>query len=111
VLDRGTTVLFSTHILSDLERVAFNIAFLSRGRIALQAPQDVLADEVRLLAGRVGRLQAAVDAHGGQVLSRRDLGEQPRWLVRFADGNQPTADATLRCEALNLEDLFLELTQ
>ena len=111
VLDRGTTVLFSTHILSDLERVAFNIAFLSRGRIALQAPQDVLADEVRLLAGPVGRLQAAVDAHGGQVLSRRDLGEQPRWLVRFAEGNAPAPDAVLRCEALNLEDLFLELTQ
>ncbi|WP_431100646.1 ABC transporter ATP-binding protein [Roseateles noduli] len=111
VLDRGTTVLFSTHILSDLERVAFNVAFLSRGRIALQAPQDALADEVRLLAGPLGRLQAAVDAHGGQVLSRRDLGEQPRWLVRFPEGKLPQVDAALRCEALSLEDLFLELTQ
>jgi ABC-2 type transport system ATP-binding protein len=111
VLDRGTTVLFSTHILSDLERVAFNVAFLSRGRIALQAPQDALADEVRLLAGPLGRLQAAVDAHGGQVLSRRDLGEHPRWLVRFPEGKLPQGDAALRCEALSLEDLFLELTQ
>jgi ABC-2 type transport system ATP-binding protein len=103
--------VFSTHILSDLERVAFNIAFLSRGRIALQAPQDVLAEEIRLLAGPVGRLQATVDAHGGQVLSRRDLGERPRWLVRFAEGNIPQSDAVLRCEPLSLEDLFLELTQ
>ncbi len=111
VLDRGTTVVFSTHILSDLERVAFNIAFLSHGRIALQAPQDVLSDEVRLLAGPVARLQATVDALAGQVLSRRELGEQSRWLVRFPDGRLPQGDATLRCEALNLEDLFLELTQ
>ena len=111
VLDRGTTVLFSTHILSDLERVAFNVAFLSRGRIALQAPQDALADEVRLLAGPVGRLQAAVDAYGGQVLGRRDLGEHPRWLVRFPDGRLPQGDAAMRCEPLSLEDLFLELTQ
>jgi len=111
VLDRGTTVLFSTHILSDLERVAFNVAFLSRGRIALQAPQDALAEEIRLLSGPVGRLQAAVDAHGGQVLNRRDLGERPRWLVRFPGGQLPASDAALRCEALNLEDLFLELTQ
>ena len=111
VLDRGTTVLFSTHILSDLERVAFNIAFLSRGRIALQASQDVLADEIRLLAGPIGRLQAAVDALKGQVLNRRDLGEQPRWLVRFPDGRLPEGDAVMRCEALNLEDLFLEMTQ
>ena len=28
---------FSTHILSDLERVAFNLAFMSQGQIALQA--------------------------------------------------------------------------
>ncbi|WP_343641281.1 ABC transporter ATP-binding protein [Roseateles sp.] len=111
VLDRGTTVLFSTHILSDLERVAFNIAFLSRGRIALHASQDALLDEIRLLSGPIGRLQAAVDTHGGQVLSRRDLGEQPRWLVRFASGRLPESDAALRCEALNLEDLFLEMTQ
>jgi ABC-2 type transport system ATP-binding protein len=111
VLDRGTTVLFSTHILSDLERVAFNVAFLSRGRIALHAPQDALAEEIRLLSGPVGRLQAAVDAHGGQVLGRRDLGEQPRWLVRFPDGRLPQGDAAMRCEALSLEDLFLELTQ
>ncbi|MFX1681668.1 ABC transporter ATP-binding protein [Mitsuaria sp. CC2] len=111
VLDRGTTVLFSTHILSDLERVAFNVAFLSRGRIALHAPQDALAEEIRLLSGPVGRLQAAVDAHGGQVLGRRDLGERPRWLVRFPDGRLPQGDAAMRCEALSLEDLFLELTQ
>ena len=44
VLDRGATVVFSTHILSDLERVAFNLAFLSSGRIALQAPLDELLE-------------------------------------------------------------------
>ncbi|OWQ88410.1 hypothetical protein CDN99_16255 [Roseateles aquatilis] len=110
VLDRGTTVVFSTHILSDLERVAFNIAFLHGGRIVLQAPQDALAEEVRLLAGSAAALDAAVTAHGGQVLRRREAGGSSRWLVRFPD-RQPASDATLRCEALNLEDLFLELTQ
>ena len=111
VLDRGTTVVFSTHILSDLERVAFNLAFLSQGRIALQAPQDALSEEVRLLAGATPALDAAVAAHGGQVLRRRESGGQQRWLVRFPGGTMPTNDANLRCEALSLEDLFLELTQ
>ncbi|WP_245643598.1 ABC transporter ATP-binding protein [Roseateles chitosanitabidus] len=111
VLDRGTTVVFSTHILSDLERVAFNLAFLSQGRIALQAPQDALAEEVRLLAGAVPALEAAVAAHGGQVLRRREAREQSRWLVRFQGGSLPADDAALRCESLSLEDLFLELTQ
>ncbi len=31
-----TTVLFSTHILSDVERVCTNVAFLNGGRIAVQ---------------------------------------------------------------------------
>src|SRR6185437_1417192 len=35
VIDRDTTVVFSTHILSDLERVAFDVAFLSEGKIVL----------------------------------------------------------------------------
>jgi ABC-2 type transport system ATP-binding protein len=48
VIERGTTVVFSTHILSDLERVAFDVAFLKDGRIALQGPLDELLDSARL---------------------------------------------------------------
>mgnify|MGYP000458613660 CR=1 FL=1 len=109
VLDRGTTVLFSTHILSDLERVAFNIAFLHGGRIALQATQDELAEQVRLLAGPPEMLTLA--AQGGQVLRQREQGGRSRWLVRYAQGPLPQASAQLQCEALGLEDLFVELTQ
>jgi ABC-2 type transport system ATP-binding protein len=109
VLDRGTTVLFSTHILSDLERVAFNIAFLHGGRIALQATQDELAEQVRLLAGPPEMLTLA--AQGGQVLRQREQGGRSRWLVRYAQGALPQASAQLQCEALGLEDLFVELTQ
>lgn len=110
VLDRGTTVVFSTHILSDLERVAFNIAFLAGGRIRLQAPQDVLADQVRLLQGPAALVEQAVSAHRGEVLARRATGAGDRALVRFP-GDLPASIAPLRCEPLNLEDLFLELTQ
>ncbi|MCH7345490.1 ABC transporter ATP-binding protein [Pelomonas sp. CA6] len=114
VLDRGTTVLFSTHILSDLERVAFNIAFLHGGRIALQAAQDELADELRLLIGPASLVRAAVAAHGGQVLRERSLDPEGgeaglRVLARLA--REPAQSAQLRVDALGLEDLFLELTQ
>jgi ABC-2 type transport system ATP-binding protein len=44
VLDRGTTVVLSTHILSDLERVAFHIAFLRDGKIGVQGPLDELLE-------------------------------------------------------------------
>ena len=48
VIERDTTVVFSTHILSDLERVALDVAFLKDGKIALQGPLDDLLENARL---------------------------------------------------------------
>jgi ABC-2 type transport system ATP-binding protein len=50
VIDRGTTVIFSTHILSDLERVALDVAFLKDGRIALQGELDSLLEGARRMS-------------------------------------------------------------
>jgi len=44
VIERGTTVVFSTHILTDLERVALDVAFLKGGRIVLEGDLDDLLD-------------------------------------------------------------------
>jgi ABC-2 type transport system ATP-binding protein len=48
VIERDTTVVFSTHILSDLERIALDVAFLKDGKIALQGPLDALLEDSRL---------------------------------------------------------------
>ena len=110
VLSRGTTVVFSTHILSDLQRVAFNVAFLHGGRISLQAPLDELLDEARLLTGPTGEVQALLQRLGVGALRRTalDAGRE-RVLVRLpADSALP---AGLQVDSVNLEDLFLELTE
>ena len=60
-------------MLSDLERVAFNLAFLSRGRIALQAPLDALLDEVRAFSGTVTEMAALMARRGAQTLKRTPL--------------------------------------
>ncbi|MRW90808.1 ATP-binding cassette domain-containing protein [Duganella sp. FT80W] len=44
VIERGTTVVFSTHILSDLERVALDVAFLQGGKIVLHGELDELLE-------------------------------------------------------------------
>lgn len=44
VIEHGTTVVFSTHILSDLERIALDIAFLKDGKITLQGRLDELLE-------------------------------------------------------------------
>ncbi len=111
VIDRGTTVVFSTHILSDLERVAFNIAFLSQGRIALQAPLDELLESCRLLTGANSQLQSLQQQRGAECLAVQVLdGGRERWLVRFSEG-LPELPPALLCQAPTLEDLFMELTQ
>jgi len=53
VIERGTTVLFSTHILTDLERVALDVAFLKDGRIVLQGPLDDLLEGAKQAQGGV----------------------------------------------------------
>jgi ABC-2 type transport system ATP-binding protein len=107
VLDRGTTVVFSTHILSDLERVAFNLAFLSEGRIALQAPLDELLEQVRAFTGTVTELASLFSRLGAQPLKRTPLeAGRERVLARLPAGVAVPLDA----QAVNLEDLFAELT-
>ena len=51
VIERETTVIFSTHILSDLERVALDVAFLRQGQIALQSPLDQLLENAQRITG------------------------------------------------------------
>ncbi|MDR7270473.1 ABC-2 type transport system ATP-binding protein [Pelomonas saccharophila] len=107
VLDRGTTVVFSTHILSDLERVAFNLAFLSEGRIALQAPLDELLEQVRAFTGTVTELAGLFARLNAQPLKRTQLeAGRERVLARLPAGVSAPQDA----QAVNLEDLFAELT-
>lgn len=55
VLERDTTVIFSTHILSDLERVALDVAFLKDGNIALQSPLDTLLENAQRQFGSQAR--------------------------------------------------------
>lgn len=98
-----------THILSDLERVAFNLAFLSRGRIALQAPLDALLDEVRAFSGTVTEMAALRARRGAQTLKRTPLeAGRERVLARLpAHAELP---AGVAADRLNLDDLFTELT-
>ncbi len=109
MLDRGTTVVFSTHILSDLERVAFNVGFMARGKITLQAPLSDLMDGCRRITGTASRIDAHVQAHGLKLLSRRALDGGK--VAVLATGEHGTLAEGLASDKLSLEDLFAELTQ
>lgn len=111
VLGRGTTVLFSTHILSDLERVAFDVAFLKDGRIALQAPLDELMEGARRVTAmaphveslRFGHELGRVQHANGAVSVVARLTSEEAELLRHRPG--------LHLEPMSLEDLFEEVTR
>jgi ABC-2 type transport system ATP-binding protein len=113
VLNRGTTVVFSTHILSDLERVAFNVAFLNAGRIAVQAPLDELIETTRRISGPSAEVQALVLAQGLAVMSSAPLeaGRQQVLARCAAAAMPPSSSNAVSVEPVTLEDLFMGLTQ
>ncbi|MFD2367604.1 ABC transporter ATP-binding protein [Pseudoduganella sp. GCM10020061] len=111
VVERNTTVVFSTHILSDLERVALDVAILRGGRIVLQGEMDSLLEQTFRIAGSkdalhglrvANEISRTADGAGGEiVVARLSQGEH---AALAAAGN------ALRIEPVNLEELFMEAT-
>lgn len=112
VIERDTTVVFSTHILSDLERVALDVAFLKDGKIALQGALDDLLEGARRVTGP-GALLDAMRIDGELRRSRNVEGQVQ--IVTSAASAELLKNAAimpaLRVETLSLEDLFVEVTQ
>lgn len=107
--ESGTTVLFSTHIVSDLERVASDVAFLHQGKIVLHCAVDDSKERYARL-WLSPRIAAAAPT---QALSAHRHADGSLSLVvqRDAHGQWPEA-ANLpgaRVDALGLEDLFVEV--
>jgi ABC-2 type transport system ATP-binding protein len=105
----GCTVLFSTHIVSDLERVASRIALLHAGRLLLHCDLDDTKE-------RYARLwlppQHAPAAPSGALSQRAQRDGSVTLVVgRDAAGEWPAAArlAGARLDALGLEDLFVEV--
>ncbi len=105
----GCTVLFSTHIVSDLERVASQIALLHEGRMLLHCALDDTKERYARL-WLPGRFAAAAPPG---ALSRRPQADGSLTLVieRDEGGRWPAAVqlAGARLDALGLEDLFVEI--
>jgi ABC-2 type transport system ATP-binding protein len=109
VIEHGTTVVFSTHILSDLERVAFDLAFLKDGRITLQGQTDALLEGARRIVAPPHVVQGRLPGE----LRRRREGALTSVIVQ-AEGDELarlSGAPGVRVETLSLEDLFIEMTR
>jgi ABC-2 type transport system ATP-binding protein len=111
--DGNRTVLFSTHISSDLERVATHVAILHAGRIASYSELDELKDRVKRLRMRaIDDFPRELDIPGlltVKVEGRSALATVSTVTPELLDELADRYHAEVRVEDLNLEEIFVEL--
>ncbi len=75
-----TTVLISTHLVHEAERLADHLAVMKEGRLALQAPRSTVTDRLRRYRIRApeGWSEPSLD---GRVLRRRGEGRERSWAA------------------------------
>jgi ABC-2 type transport system ATP-binding protein len=64
IADEGRTVLFSSHLLQEVEQVADHVTLISEGKISLSAPLDAIKEAHRV-GERVPSLEEIFVAHVG----------------------------------------------
>jgi ABC-2 type transport system ATP-binding protein len=125
----SSTVLFSTHVLADVERVCDRVAILDRGRLVTEGPLNALLDRYALpiyrvepepgQAGAVERLASALRAipwttdvrveHGRLRITVNDPGLASRELLPAVVAAGLAVSGVERVRP-SLEDVFLQLT-
>lgn len=110
--DGQRTVLFSTHIVSDLERIAERVWILKEGRLLVDAPIDVLKEQTVRVHLRSDLDSSALAHLPAPAWRRRNgSGETLLFTAWHADYSASLAGygAAVHVETLGLEDIFLEL--
>jgi ABC-2 type transport system ATP-binding protein len=98
---RERTVLISSHLLSDLERVVTHVAFMREGRLQLLDAWDAMQEHLRLVPPDAMAGHSAPPANA-VIWTNRQSGQQ------IVDTRLAPACASVG-RALLLDELFLEL--
>jgi ABC-2 type transport system ATP-binding protein len=111
--DSSRAVVFSSHIVSDIERLANRIWILKEGRLYWHGELDALKESiVRLHMQAAVTLPERVELPG--VLSWRRQGDAAiaivrDWSAQNMQDFQEQFKCDIRIESLGLEEIFLEL--
>ena len=101
----GTTIVFSTHIVTDLERVASRVWLMKAGNIDIDAPMDELKEGyVRVALPTALQLSAPLHQHLLHRRSDHRPGGGSKEIDRFRErgldrGIDPDVDDPARCHA------------
>lgn len=97
--DEGHSILLSSHIVSDLEKVCDYIAFLHKGKLMLMEEKDALTNEYGLLQCS---LTEAAQIDPAAVIGRRDTPYGCRLIVR-----RDAVPAGTALGSVSIEELFI----
>jgi ABC-2 type transport system ATP-binding protein len=101
VAEHGVSVVLSSHLVSDLERVCDHLVVLRNGRVTVDGDIADLVRSHRLLSGP--RHTGAI-AGVGQVIDRTDTDRQTVALVRITG---PVLDPAWEVREVDLEEIVL----
>ncbi len=121
--DNNKAVVFSTHITSDLERIANKVAILNEGKIQCFMPLDDLKETITKLVVEL----PCTNSEEELVTESKKLLNLPNCIKQYRQGNEITCiiekhsainidavlpeGANVQDVALSLEDIFVELTR
>ncbi len=102
VAETGRTVVLSSHVIADLERVCDHLVLLSASRVQLRGDVEHLLSEHRMLSGPRAHVDAIAAVH---TVVQADYAErQASLLIRL---NGPVHDPTFTARPPTLEELVL----
>ena len=101
--DETHSILISSHIVSDLEKLCDYVAFLHRGRLRFCMEKDALRDEYGIVSCGKGRLSELPE---GAVCGAEESPYGARALVK-----RKLVPASLPVEQASLEDIILFLVK
>jgi ABC-2 type transport system ATP-binding protein len=104
MVDDGISVLLSSHVLTELERVADYLVLVSRGRIQVAGEVDDLLAHHRLLTGPTSGVDGIADR--ANMISERRSAAQTQLLVR-TDGSDNAVPAGWEAHSVGLEEVTL----
>jgi ABC-2 type transport system ATP-binding protein len=109
----GTTILFSSHQMTDVERLASRVVLLHGGSIALDRPAEDLAEQFALATVPVSLNTKQLQGLPGYVGTRRNMHHMSMLFERTAQDLQIELDQAFgenvgECRNIPLEDFFIE---
>jgi ABC-2 type transport system ATP-binding protein len=105
--DASVSILYSTHITSDLDKTADYIVYLHQGKIILDEEKDRMLDEFRLVKGESKLTGEA----GSLLLGVRDSSVGFTALTRRGDELTKRFGERIVLEKPNLEDIMIHLAK